>query len=249
MPGGVGGARADFPIRRLHTVIADQVHDAATALLDHERQRVAKTTYVAHELQLQAFVQSSSVRCSMTPPAAEPALLTMMSTRPSSLWARSMKFLASAVLPRSAGMATILRLVARAISDAVAFQHILAPRADGHVHALLGECNRNALADAFAAAGDERGLALKLQVHFSLLVSEDRLGGVADGFDVLTSVEEGDDTARTAFEAFVAPREGADDGALAEHQLDIAAEILGVLQPFLERPVVEREHVGGDLAS
>src|SRR5664279_5386137 len=66
------------------------------------------------------FSQSSSVRCSMTPPAAEPALLTMMSTRPKALCACSMKFLASASLRRSAGMATILRPVSLAISFAVA---------------------------------------------------------------------------------------------------------------------------------
>src|ERR1700679_1207571 len=34
--------------------------------------------------------QSSSVRCSITPPAAEPALLTMMSIRPSALWPAQM---------------------------------------------------------------------------------------------------------------------------------------------------------------
>src|SRR5450755_1471444 len=66
------------------------------------------------------FSQSSSVRCSITPPAAEPALLTMMSTRPSALTPCSMKFLASASLRRSAGMATILRPVTLAISCAAA---------------------------------------------------------------------------------------------------------------------------------
>src|ERR1035437_1788335 len=66
------------------------------------------------------FSQSSSVRCSITPPAAEPALLTMMSTRPSALCPCSMKFLASASLVRSAGMAMILRPVSLAISAAAA---------------------------------------------------------------------------------------------------------------------------------
>src|SRR5450631_59680 len=66
------------------------------------------------------FSQSSSVKCSITPPAAEPALLTMMSTRPSALCACAMKALASASLRRSAGMATILRPVSLAISFAVA---------------------------------------------------------------------------------------------------------------------------------
>src|SRR4249919_1691575 len=64
--------------------------------------------------------QSSPVRCSMTPPAAEPALLTMMSTRPSALWPCSTKFLASLSCRRSAGMAMILRPVVLAISPAAA---------------------------------------------------------------------------------------------------------------------------------
>ena len=130
------------------------------------------------------------------------------------------------------------------------FQHVLAARADRDIDALLGEREGDALADALAAAGDERGLAVELQVHVSLLCrstglsAQDGFGGVADGFDILAGIEEGDDAARAAFEALVAPREGADDGALAEHQLDVAAEVLGVQQAFLERPVVEREHVG-----
>ena len=46
------------------------------------------------------------------------------------------------------------------------FQHVLAPRADRDIDALLRQSERDALADALAAAGDERGLALKLKVHF-----------------------------------------------------------------------------------
>ena len=66
-------------------------------------------------------------------------------------------------------------------------------------------------------------------------MSEDRFGGVADGFDIVARIQERDDAARAAFEAFVAPREGADDGALTEHELDVAAEVLGVQQSLLER--------------
>src|SRR5215470_9542838 len=62
--------------------------------------------------------QSASDRCSSTPPGEEPALLTMMSTRPSALWPCVTKFLASASLLRSAGIGTIRRLVSRAISAA-----------------------------------------------------------------------------------------------------------------------------------
>ena len=62
--------------------------------------------------------QSASDRCSSTPPGEEPALLTRMSTRPSALWPCATKFLASASLLRSAGIGTIRRLVALAISAA-----------------------------------------------------------------------------------------------------------------------------------
>src|SRR6476661_4219965 len=64
--------------------------------------------------------QSASDRCSITPPGEEPALLTIMSMRPSALWPCSMKFLQSASLLRSAVMATILRLVSFTISAAAA---------------------------------------------------------------------------------------------------------------------------------
>ena len=86
-----------------------------------------------------------------------------MSTRPSALWACSMKFLASASLRRSAGMATILRLVCLAISSAVCFERLLAAGADRDVDAFLRQCERDAFADALAAAGHQRGLAFELE--------------------------------------------------------------------------------------
>src|SRR5581483_5252416 len=62
--------------------------------------------------------QSFSVMCSMTPPGAEPALLTMMSTRPRALCPCSTKFLASASLAISAAVASSgsLRLAQMATS-------------------------------------------------------------------------------------------------------------------------------------
>src|SRR5208282_2869926 len=51
----VGGARTYFPIGRLDAVIADQVDDAATALLDHDRQHVAQAAHIAHEFELKAL--------------------------------------------------------------------------------------------------------------------------------------------------------------------------------------------------
>src|SRR6266850_3381021 len=70
------------------------------------------------------------------------------------------------------------------------------------------------------------------------LPAKNRLRGIAHRLDVLSGVQERDDAARAAFEALVAPGEGADQAALAEHELDVAAQVLGVQQPFLERPVV-----------
>src|SRR5579883_2779821 len=71
-------------------------------------------------LSCSARAQSSSVKCSMTPPGAEPALLTRMSMRPSALCACLMKFSASAGLVRSATKGWILRPVAFDISAAAA---------------------------------------------------------------------------------------------------------------------------------
>src|SRR5262249_44888961 len=81
-----------------------------------------------------------------------------------------------------------------------------------------------------------------------VLHPDDGLGGIAYSFDRFTGIEECDDAARAALEAFVAPREGPDQTALVEQELDIAAQVLGMQQAFLERPVVKREHVGGDFA-
>ena len=68
---------------------------------------------------------------------------------------------------------------------------------------------------------------------------QNRLGGIADRLDVLSDIEKRDDAAWTALETFVAPRKRADERALVEHELDVAAEILGMQEPFLERPVID----------
>src|SRR4051794_9442144 len=64
------------------------------------------------------FCQSSSLSVSMTPPGAEPALLTKMSMRPKCLCAPSTKSLAPASRVRSAAMANTLRPPAPRISSA-----------------------------------------------------------------------------------------------------------------------------------
>ena len=45
------------------------------------------------------------------------------------------------------------------------FERFLAPGADRDIDAFLGERAGDALANAFAAAGHQRGLALELEVH------------------------------------------------------------------------------------
>src|SRR5262249_44465601 len=76
----------------------------------------------------------------------------------------------------------------------------------------------------------------------------DRLRRVAHGFDAVAGIEEGNDAAGATFEALIAPGKRSDQRALVEHELDVAAEILGVQQPLLERPVVKRKNVGHDAA-
>ena len=81
-----------------------------------------------------------------------------------------MKFLASASLRRSAGIGDDLAVGRVGDLGCGRFEQLLAPRADRDVDALLGERERDALADTFAAAGHQRGLALKLKVHVDLLL-------------------------------------------------------------------------------
>src|SRR3954453_14861538 len=125
------------------------------------------------------FCQSSSVSVSMTPPGADPALLTKISMRPKCLCAPSTKSLAPASRVRSATMANTLRpppprspAAARA-ADLLGspLEHVLATRADRDIAAFAGERHGDSLADAFAAAGDAGDLALQLQVHCDLLLS------------------------------------------------------------------------------
>src|SRR5262245_57405573 len=81
-----------------------------------------------------------------------------------------------------------------------------------------------------------------------ILAVHDRLRRVAHRFDVIAGLEEGDDTAGTTFESLIAPGKRPNQRALVEHELDVAAEILGVQQSLLEGPVVKRKHVGHDPA-
>src|SRR5258707_6896890 len=77
----------------------------------------------------------------------------------------------------------------------------------------------------------------------------DRFRGVADRFHIIAGIEESDDAAGTGFQPLITPGERADQRPLVEHELDVAAEILGVQQPFLERPAMKWKNVGRDPTS
>src|ERR1700730_1273293 len=77
-----------------------------------------------------------------------------------------------------------------------------------------------------------------------------RLRRLAQRFDRhVIGVEAGEDAAWATLEPLVAPRERADQTALSQHQIDAPADILGVQQALLERPIVERENIGRDPAA
>ena len=172
LAGGIGGARADFPVGRLHAVIADQVDDAAAALLDHDRQHVAQAAHIAHELELQALFpvvlgqmldHAAGRRAGIVDHDVDAAerLVTLLDE---GSWRRR-------PCARSAGIGTILRPVARGDLLGGGFQRLLAARADGDIDAFLGQRYRDAFADAFAAAGHQRRLAVKLEIHCFLLAN------------------------------------------------------------------------------
>src|SRR5215467_204234 len=55
-----------------------------------------------------------------------------------------------------------------------------------------------------------------------------------------------EDPTRTTFQTVISPRERPYETALAEHEFDVPADVLGMQQPFLEGQIVERKHVGHD---
>src|SRR5881409_3548396 len=100
-----------------------------------------------------AFCQSSSVRSRISPPGAAPALLTSTSIRPKRAAVASTMRRTSSGRVRSPATAKTSPPVARASSWAAA----------------SSEAVRHRLADALAAAGDQRRLSLQAEVHVRLL--------------------------------------------------------------------------------
>src|ERR1700733_5639850 len=79
--------------------------------------------------------------------------------------------------------------------------------------------------------------------------TNDAARGVAERFDRrIAGIENRQHAARARLKALIAPRKGADDAALAQHVFQIAAEIFGVQQAFLERVIVEWKHILPDFA-
>ena len=169
LAGGVGGAGGYFPVGRLHAVIADQVDHAAAALFDHDRQDIAQAADIAHEFELQRLFpvflgqrldHAARRRARIVDHDIDPAK-------------RLGAFLDE--FPRLLVVGKIGRdrenLHARRVADFLGrrFQRFRAARADGDIDAFLGQSHGDALADAFAAAGDQGGLSFELQVHCRLL--------------------------------------------------------------------------------
>ena len=172
LPGGVGGPRADFPIRRFHAIVADQVHHPPAALLDHDRQRVAQTPDVAHEFELQALLpivfgqvldDAAGRRAGIVDHDVDAAerLVTLLD-----------EILGVGVLAQVGGNGNDLAIGNARDVLGGGLERLLATCADGDVDAFLRQRQRDALADAFAAARHQSRLALQFEVHSVLLPAE-----------------------------------------------------------------------------
>src|SRR6185437_5193219 len=170
LPGRIRSAGTDFPVGRLHAVVADQVHDAAAALLHHDREHIAQAADIAHELELEPFL---------------PVVLGEMLDDAASRRARIVDHDVDASESLVALLYEVLRVLVLAKvgrnGDDLApgclgnfsgrcFKRFLAARAHRDIDAFFGQRQCNALTDAFAAAGDQRRLAFELEVHCYPLV-------------------------------------------------------------------------------
>src|SRR5438105_569403 len=164
---------ASLPPRLVHerlllaAVDADQVHHAAAALLAHDGQRVLEAAYVAHEFQLQALLPRFLIEC-LDDTAGRRAGVVHQDIDAPEMLVRALDevarigFLGEVRRDREHLAAALLaNLFRRRV------ERLLAPRAHRDVAAFARQSARDALADSFAAAGDERDLALELQVHSS----------------------------------------------------------------------------------
>ena len=165
MARSVARARHDLPVGVFHAVVADEIHDAAAALLPHERQHVLQAAHVAHELELQALLPRLLAQ-RLEHAAGRGARVVDEDVDAAELALRAVHELPGIGLARQVRRDGEHLAAARALDLLRGLlQRLVAPRADRHVAALARECRRDALADAFAPAGDAGDLALELQIH------------------------------------------------------------------------------------
>src|SRR5262249_51236812 len=166
-----GGAGRDLPVRRLNPIVADQIDHATAALLDHDRQHVAQAAHIAHELELQRLL-----------PVGLGQVLDHAAARRARVVDHDVDSTERLVplLDEVPGIG-VLGEVGRDGNDLALglgsdlgrglLERLLAACADGDIHAFFRERESNAFADPFAAAGDQRRLAIELKVHVGLLSS------------------------------------------------------------------------------
>src|SRR5215208_6023699 len=170
LAGRVGGARHDLPIGRLDAIVADQVHDSAAALLDHDGQHVAQAAHIAHELELQALL-----------PVGFREVLEHAARRRAGIVDHDVHAAERLVplLDEVLGIGVFGEIGRDGDDLAVSFpgdlggggfEHVLAPGADRDIYPLFRQRAGDAFADPLAAAGYQRGLACELKVHVELLM-------------------------------------------------------------------------------
>jgi len=167
LPGGVARAGHDLPVRVLHAVVPDQVHDASATLPPHDRQRRLQTPHVAHELELPplhpgVFVDRLDDAAGRGAGIIDQDVDATEVTR-----GCGDELLSVLALGEIGGNGQDLPSGFAADLVRRRFERFLAARADRDVRPLARQRAGDALADAETAAGDQRDLARQLQIHES----------------------------------------------------------------------------------
>src|SRR4029079_19696651 len=150
----VGCPRADLPVRRLHAVISDQVHDTPAALLHHDGQYVAQAAHVSHELELEALLpivfrqMFDDAACCLTDNIdhdvdAPERLVNLLNGDTGVLIFAEIGCNGDDLASRLLGDFTRRRV-----------ERLLAPRADRNIDAFFRQSQRDPLAYAFPAPSD-----------------------------------------------------------------------------------------------
>src|SRR5947208_2702324 len=167
--GGVGRARRELDPDRLDPVVPHDVHDAAAALAQHVRDHRLDAPHVAHELQLERLLPVLLGQVEDLA-AGRRARVVDVHVDPPEARGRRVDDALDVVGPREvSGHSEDLRAGRPRQLLGRGFERGLVPGADRHPDAFLGEPERDRLADALAAAGDQRRLSLQAEVHVRLL--------------------------------------------------------------------------------